>query len=257
MLIAADTHVHIYPGHDPGLTLSTALKRLRGYGASVAVVALTERQDCVFFREIRAGRHVVGWDLAPCAEAEAVLARNRDGEELYIFAGRQVVTRERIEILALTTDGELADGQPADQVLAQVRAIGGVPVLAWAPGKWFFGRGRLVKRLIKKATPDTLLLGDTSLRPTIWPEPCLMRRAARRGLHIVCGSDPLPVPGEEQQAGRYASLWEAHFDRARPVTTFRQLLTGSEASPARVGVRCTMREVRQRLKAHAAGRRTA
>jgi hypothetical protein len=257
MLIAADTHVHVYPCYDAALVLRTALDRLSGYGAAVRVVALAERHDCTFFREVRAGRHVTGWEIEPCSEPEAVLARDREGDALYIIAGRQIVTRERIEVLALSTDADIADGQPAGQVLEQVRAAGGIPVLAWAPGKWFFGRGGLVKRLIKKGAPDTLAVGDTSLRPTLWPEPCLMRRAARKGMHVICGSDPLPFPGEETQAGRYASLWEAHFDRGRPVESFRRLLTGGEASPAVVGARCDARETLQRLKRNRAAKKSA
>ena len=212
MLIAADTHVHVYPFYDREAAIDGGFQRLAAAapGAGNLALCLTERYDCHAFRDF------------PFERVEGTAMR-RSGDQ-WIFAGRQIVTRERLEVLALTIDIEITDGQPIDDVLARVRDVGGVPVLAWAPGKWFFERGRIVDRLLDQSGPGQLLLGDTSLRPAIWPEPCQMKRARARGFPVIAGSDPLPFAGEERMSGTYGIKADAGWDAARPVTSMRALL---------------------------------
>ena len=210
MTVIADTHVHIYPFHDRTALIDGAFRRLAALApaAGARALCLTERHDCHAFRELPGDR----------VETNAVTWG--DGR---IFAGRQIVTRERLEVLALTIEADIPDGQPIADVLPRIRELGGVPVLSWAPGKWFFKRGDVMRNLIKNSTPGDFLLGDTSLRPTVWPEPCLMCSARKKGFSIVAGSDPLPVPGEEKYAGTYATIIEGNFDAAKPVSSMRSL----------------------------------
>jgi hypothetical protein len=232
MTVIADTHVHIYPFHDRVALLDGAFRRLAALAptAGASAICLTERHDCHAFRDL------------PGERVETNAVKWGDG---WIFAGRQIVTRERLEVLALTIDAELADGQPIADVLQRIRDAGGVPVLSWAPGKWFFKRGEVMTKLIETSAPGDFLLGDTSLRPTIWPEPCLMSAAQKRGFSIVAGSDPLPVRGEEEIAGTYATVIEGNFDAAKPVSSMRALL---KARGSFVGRRCGPLEVFARLK---------
>ena len=202
------------------------------------MICLTERHDCHAFRDLPGDR----------LESNAV----RWGEG-WILAGRQVVTRERLEVLALTTDADIADGQPIGDVFSRIRDTGGVPVLSWAPGKWFFKRGAIVARLIDQEEPGSFLLGDTSLRPTVWPEPAPMRGAKGLGFSVVAGSDPLPFPGEEKYAGTYATTAEGVFDAARPVSSMRVILRGRGLRV--VGNRCGPMEVFGRLRQNSKVRR--
>ena len=111
---------------------------------------------------------------------------------------------------------------------------GGVPVVGWAPGKWFFGRGKIVASLIESCDPGQLAVGDTILRATCWAEPLLMRAARRRGCTVLAGSDPLPFAGEEVRAGTYATVLEGAFDKQKPRSSLRELLqTGSACTMGR------------------------
>lgn len=251
MLILADTHVHIYPWHRTAVALRTAYRHLSAPGETcVRALFLTERHDCHFFREIQALCADLPDDLRLAQVDSAGVARfhHREDGDLYVVAGRQLVSAERIELLALTIDTDLEDGAPVRDLIAAVRGRGGIPVLSWAPGKWFGGRERIISGLIDESRPDELMVGDTSLRPTVWPEPILMRQARKKGLRVLAGSDPLPADGEESVIGSYAMALEGAFDPARPLDSFRALLWSGDARFA--GCRGGPFEVFRRLYQH-------
>ena len=238
MKIVADTHVHVYPCYDLAKVFSFAFSRLKQLGGTDATKAilLTERFDCHFFRELcMDSAKVPTFGIFPLNDGRSVQVKNAEGESLYVIAGRQIVTRERLEVLALTIDTAIPDGQPVLAVLSEIKRQNGVPVLSWAPGKWFGKRGEIVRNLIDTLSPRDFVLGDTTLRPTVWPEPELMRRASEKGFLVVAGSDPLPFAGEEGWVGSYASLWTGAVDLENPAVSLKELLWNSRAE--RIGRR--------------------
>jgi hypothetical protein len=258
MQIVADTHLHFYPCYDvnAGLrNLSSNLAKL----ASDAVKAgfLAERGDCNFFSDLQNGkiRPDAGIEVQSASQPEALILRGMDANKLFLFAGRQIVTAERIEILALTCDARILDGKPADETVRAVLKASGIPVLSWAPGKWFFERGQVVRRLIGQFEAGQMLIGDTSLRPTIWPEPQLMTEARKKGLRLVAGSDPLPFPGEEKYCGIYGTILEGAFDERTPVDSMRKMLMSSATTTSLAGRRCGAAGVALRLFKNAMSKR--
>ncbi len=123
----------------------------------------------------------------------------------------------------------IPDGLPAVEVIRRVIEAGGIPVLAWSPGKWLFARGRLVRDLIASDQGRILRLGDTTLRPTLWPAPRLMKLAHERGMTVIPGSDPLPLAGEERYAGTYGFIYQGAFDASQPAASIGRMLTGGIA----------------------------
>ena len=75
-------------------------------------------------------------------EAESLTASSKSGQDLSIVAGRQIVTAENLEILALGFDAGLDDGLPIDEVILAVQAAGALCVLPWGFGKWTGKRGQ-------------------------------------------------------------------------------------------------------------------
>jgi hypothetical protein len=254
MSIVADTHVHVYGCHDAGSLLTAAARNLAAIatdpGAS-KVLFLTERRDCRFFASLSAGETAISvgpWVPQSSPEPGSLLLERPAGDALWLVAGRQIATRERLEILALTADVQIPDGLPIAETVETVLAAGAVPVLAWAPGKWWFARGRIVDRTLARFG-RALLLGDSTLRPLGWMMPGPMRRRT-----LLAGSDPLPFPGEEGKAGGYGILFDCDLSPDRPVTDLRRLLTG-EPPPRVVGRRDGPLEVLRRLRRHRGGRR--
>lgn len=258
MKIVADTHVHLYPCYNLQVALRNLVNNLGNLGGNAVRTAfLAERSDCHYFADIMEGKAEywgAGFEISSACEDGVVVLLERGEPSLYLFSGRQIATAERIEILALTVDIEVTEDMPAEDVVKTVLDAGGIPVLSWAPGKWFFGRKKNVRQLIDSFGSGKLLIGDSTLRPMVWAEPLLMRVARSRGFAVVAGSDPLPFSGEEKYMGTYASVLDGPFDPDKPVTSVRKMLTTLGTRITRTGKRCGMLEVVWRLKRNTAAR---
>lgn len=240
MRVAADTHVHLYPEHQAQRLLDAGYLHLGSVSsaADVRVLCLTERAGHDAFRDLAEGRRPVGiWKVEPTPEPEMLRAVTRGGQELMILAGRQIVARERIEVLALGRNLRIEDGEPASEILARVRDADAVAVLPWGLGKWTGDRGKLVQRLVEASEPGTLALADTYLLPNAAPRPSLLRWAARRGFRALAGTDPLGRRGEERLVGYYGVQLEGAWNPATPATCMRHLLANTRIPLATIGHR--------------------
>ncbi len=303
----ADTHVHVYPVHDPAILFHQALAQLRQRAQTTSpccALFLTEGAGHDYFGQLLSGDHrlTADWQVSPGPEPHVVVVRTAGGDArgdnfsahsqgntevappvhdkqnqlpykhsggtcsvtssenrresagngsdpLWVFQGRQFVARERVEILALAGNPDIADGQPAAEIIEQVHAADAIPVLAWSPGKWLFQRAKVVAQLLAQFGPDDLWLGDSALRPIGWPTPGPMRSSQRR---ILAGTDPLPFVGDEQQAGGYGIRVEANFDPQQPLTSARSMLRSPAKELASFGNRNTPVTMLQRMQRHRA-----
>lgn len=252
--------MHIYPQFRLGPAFDGLMANLdrnaRAFWQSdpedtVRLAFLVEGASCRFFEQIQDGTinpTAAGLELMPPREALSLTLLHRGGRKLCLIAGKQVVTRERLEVLGLAVGEPIPDPLPVRETIDRIIACGGMPVLPWAPGKWFFNRGQLVRDLIEASEPGRLALGDSSLRPRGWPVPAVMRMAQKRGLLILPGSDPLPLPGEEQQMGAYGFVMEGPFDPEQPAASVRALLAGASGRVIPAGRRNTLFQVIGRLR---------
>lgn len=227
MQIVADTHVHIYPFYRIEKALESVLARLTPKSGpltptprieTVKIACLTERYDCDVYRLLQDTPPEAVNDLFEIlSKEEALLIRHRKtGGEFYLLPGQQIITSENIEVLSLSTATRVTEGQNAAQTVRDVLEAGGLPVVAWAPGKWFGERGKVVRQLLNDFSPEQLALGDTTLRPLGWMLPNIMRDARKRGFRILYGSDPLPFKGEEIRPGTYRTVIRDHKLQSNP-----------------------------------------
>ncbi len=204
-----DTHLHLYPCFDLPLAFNQFLDNTAQLGGTQTrrIACLAERFDCNYYESIASGyTQIDGFTLDTVLEDEIILSRTHDKQSLSLLPGRQIISREKIEILALGCPQVIEDGQPALDIIYQIIQLGHVPTLPWSPGKWFGARGELIKSLISELGAGDFLIGDTPLRPYGWATPRLMKLAKDKGFSVVAGSDPLPFSGEEHWLGAYCTV---------------------------------------------------
>ncbi len=179
--------------------------------------------------------------LLAAGAGEGALERleRADGARLVLVAGRQAAAAEGVEVLALACRAEIPDGEPLAATLAAARAAGALPVVPWGAGKWWWGRGRLVAAAVEREDPADFFLGDSGGRPRLARRPALFERAARRGIRVLPGSDPLPFARHARRAGSTGFALEGGpeggLDGERPGASLRRALRESRGAPAPYG----------------------
>jgi len=253
--IHLDGHVHVYPEFDLERLRTTALRRSQALGGPLLLMlSETDRDHC--FEQLASNasvgsmrtdadsgpassrEHTAAPEDAPSGwlttqEAESLRCAGPEAREpVCLIAGRQLVSREGLEILGLAwrpsraelAPGQaLATGQPASVLLRGLLAAGAIAVLPWGVGKWLGPRGQLVERLVRDpelAGHPRFLVGDIAHRCWPWPTP----GAFRCGLPVLAGTDLLPLAGLEGQLAAYGSSLEASLDPDRPAESLRRAL---------------------------------
>ena len=164
--IFVDGHVHLHPCFRLDVLLASALRNLQVLAQEVnaaqtaGFLLLTESAGIDVFSSLKAEptpgqtSTVADFQIKQTGEAETLVVRDASGAELYLVAGRQIVTADRLEVLALGYDSSFPDGQPIDQVLAQLAAQAStesaafasscrpLAVVPWGAGKWLGTRGK-------------------------------------------------------------------------------------------------------------------
>ncbi|RPI01113.1 MAG: hypothetical protein EHM72_07320 [Calditrichaeota bacterium] len=229
-----DGHVHVYQNFQYETLFAAALDHFsvlssdgETESAKVMILLLTERSDCSFYSQALE-INLQDYLFEKTAESGALLLRQSQTHEplLYLYAGRQIISQEGLEICALASEYFVADrALTAEQLVVNINSAGGVAGMNWAPGKWFGSRGKIVSQLFERFTPSQLTISDTTMRPTFWPTPVRMAAAQQKGFKVICGSDPLPFAGEELMVAQYGTCILGEFDESMPVTSVRNVLT--------------------------------
>jgi hypothetical protein len=213
--ILIDAHVHL---HRPSRAMEELQLAARNFTAAdqhaaTAAVMLAERAGYDVFSQLAAKLPAAGPDA---------LWYETDHVNLLVVAGRQIVTKEGLEILGLGMHSPIPDDLAAHGVLCRLRNVDALAVLPWGVGKWLGRRGHLVDELIADAPSGQLFLGDNGGRPAWWSVPQFSRK-----IRVLAGSDPLPLPGSAAEIGRFGSRVTGTLDATRPVEHLKQLLRDS------------------------------
>jgi ubiquinone/menaquinone biosynthesis C-methylase UbiE len=222
-LTAVDTHVHLYDCYPVAAFLDVARDNFAaaarvGPDAVDGVLMLADPAGADSLERLRrfqdrpAGERR-GWHIEETGEPISLRARRDDGAALLLVAGRQVITAEKLELLALGTVAPIADGEPLPDTIERAQTTGALPVVAWGVGKWLGRRGRLLQSQLN-ADPDSFHLGDNGGRPWFWPRPAIMRAPHPRPL--LAGSDPFPFLHDLERVGRHGLLLDGPLSPTQP-----------------------------------------
>lgn len=175
------------------------------------------------------------WTLSQTSESVSLLATHESGDTLVLLAGRQIPTRERLEVLALGRGLDSPSGLSLVDTITGVRESGAIAVIPWGFGKWWFRRSRLLQATLSSVPVSGLFVGDNGGRPRLIPRSRLFELAATRGIFDLPGSDPLPLRWEIRKPGRLGSILEGPLDLSRPAECLMEVLRDLRGQPPLFG----------------------
>lgn len=237
-----DSHCHLHCIDDLGTLLDNASTSFQQAAAHhniasgwYGVLAFTDTAKSTSFSHIRFmitsstdnTLEINGWTLEVTDENCSVKAVNAQDITIFICAGQQIVTAERIELLSLFKATRIADAYPIKDCINQVNEHGGLAVLPWGVGKWLGKRGTIVSQMMQTCRPGTLFLGDNSARPKSWARVGQFVEAEKLGIPILRGTDPLNINNKTKWGGDFGFIVEGDFIANRPAETLRMLLKDS------------------------------
>lgn len=238
-MIYFDAHVHIQKNHSIDVLFDSArhnfCRKMQQSSPDrpAFFLLLSEAKNCNYYADLKkeadSHRFITpgGWRIAATGEQESLLLSREDWStgRLFLLAGRQIVTAEKLEVLALATPAIIADHQALHETVEAVRRQKGLAVLPWGAGKWLGKRGKIIERYLETVSAEGLFVGDNGGRPVFWPTPRPFIAAGTRGIKLLPGSDPLPLPEEELRVGSYGGRVEGNCSNDYPAAEFRKLLT--------------------------------
>ncbi len=233
--IHIDTHVHLYGVYPTHRLVELIYNRFTAHvhgGVSrdddVFCLMLAESGAMDYFSMLRDEswyrEYAPQWYPRGTEEEESLWICQDDRVPLLVVAGRQVVTQEKLEVLALGTTRRFGNGKGVHELIDDIRGCGALVVLPWGFGKWWFGRGRLVREIILSSDRGGIALGDSRLRPCVCGDHGIFGPARSRGTIILQGSDPLPLTGDETAIAGYGVVLESKLDVEHPAGHLKRLL---------------------------------
>ncbi len=239
-LIIIDSHVHIHDCFDLSTFFESASSNCQDHATTqqhhdpfIGVMLLTESSWDHWFHTLATwadqGKTITNdsntiWSIHRTEEDFTLLARSTQGMNLLIVAGRQIVTKEKLEVLALLTSQSFQDGISIQEAIQQVKGSGGVPVIPWGFGKWWGARGQILTELLSSPVMRDVFLGDNSGRPSFLPYPSQFSMASEQGIRIFPGSDPLPFVSENGRPCSVGFSVKRELDETRPGADLKKIL---------------------------------
>ncbi len=232
--LLVDGHVHYHPcfGVESFVEASranfTAARRRLGLtDAALGCLMFSESAWHDYFRAFAEGlidRSATGWTVEATDEECSIIACRNHRPAVILVAGRQIVTAEKLEVLALASNRSFSERSPIDAVIESAVASGAITVLPWGFGKWVGKRGRMIARILDSPWVDKIYLGDNGGRLALAPRPRLFEVARAKGVPVLPGTDPLPLPSQARKPGRYGFVLEGPVDLRTPAGGIREKL---------------------------------
>lgn len=248
-MLFVDSHVHLYPCFDIEELLDSALENFQKAAEqyndkgdpAAYVLLLTERRNEEWFKQIALKLAMPeqksitiseNWQALQSEEQDSLLLRRNNLPEttLYLVAGRQIVTKEKIEVLALYTQQSINDGLLLTHTVDEIIQGNGIPVLPWGVGKWLGKRGKRIQECIINNDDTLLYVGDNGGRPRCWSTPALFTMAAEHNIALLPGTDALPLNSETGRAGSFGFyLRDSMADVTEPTVYLKNMLLSQKA----------------------------
>jgi len=240
-MILVDAHVHIHNCFDLEKLFDSAYSNFRSEAVRsdcddefAGVLLLAETYNDNWFKylinyaegkKILKKKKLDSWSVRRTAETSSLYINSDIDRHLFLIAGRQIITSENIEILALVTSESFENGLGIVDTIGEINNKEGIQVLPWGAGKWLGNRGKIISNIIRSKKSNSLFLGDNSGRPIFWKRPRHFKIAQELSWSILPGSDALPFASEQRRVGSFGFWVDRTIDPKRPAQSIKKILS--------------------------------
>jgi hypothetical protein len=187
-------------------------------------------------RTVIEGENNTSFALSCTEEAYSLSITSNNCCPLYLISGKQIVTKERLEVLALACESDFPEGRRIEETVRLIIERGAVPVIPWGFGKWYGRRAGILREFLDISIDSSnVFLGDNSGRPSFLPAPAHFRIGKEKGIRILPGSDPLPFFSESTRAGSFGFTVRGSIRRERPGEDIKNILLDPATTPSPFG----------------------
>jgi hypothetical protein len=238
--VMIDAHVHIYSCFNLQIFFDSALNNFRSEAAKnghsdnfIAFLILTDWAAENWFKYLASyadgenytkSKIIRNWTLHNTNENCSLYARHHKDGGFYVIAGRKIITKENLEVLALISESRFKNGLTLDKTILSIKESGGIPVIPWAAGKWLGRRGKILKEILEVTNKPEYFLCDNGNRPIFWPRPYHFKLAESRGIRVLSGSDPLHFTSEVNRPGSSGFIAQGSITSGEPAKDLRNIL---------------------------------
>jgi hypothetical protein len=256
--LAIEAHLHLYPSYNLTqffINLCKNLNNLVPYSAKsvpepvVQIALLAEPDGLNFFKNLRNNPprvNAFGMNIEPHSEKDVLMVKHSIYGVFFIIAGRQIVTKEKLELIAIGTNIMIPDDEPILETVQHIQKLNAIPALPWGFGKWMGRRGVILKKMLELVQKPICLI-DSAMRPEWFNKSSLFKKASLLKIPVLAGSDPLPLTGQEFLAGTYVSNAVAQFDVSKPLESTLQLISSEDTTFINAGRRRSTAEIANAL----------
>jgi len=243
-MIFIDSHVHIYEPNTADFLTATARNfeaNAKSFNATVLKYQVIILMDPIglntFTLLSKSNMLAAGWEVQRTKEENSLIAESSAYGKIVIIQGKQLVTKENLEVLAIGSS-ETRNYLSLENTIVEILRKGGIPVIPWGFGKWWGKRGRTLNDFITKTDSGCYFLGDNGGRPAFLSRPEQFDIAASKGIKILPGSDPLPIPDDYKRAATYGFILEDQLYEDYPAEHIKSLLFSLKSNPPFFGTLC-------------------
>lgn len=232
-----DAHVHIHSNFNIENFITAAYSNFDKIADQISpgcefngILCLTESQGVNYFRSFSSNLNLLKkYKFSQTKEENSFSCSNSNDKKIFFISGKQIVTREELEVLALGLNENIKDGRPIEEVIDYIVSKNSLPVLPWGVGKWNGKRGTKVNNLIYRSSKN-FFLGDNGNRPYFWKKPVIFYNAEQKGIINLPGSDPLPFSSEEKRPGSFGFYFNAKVNELTPFNDLKDKIMNSKSS---------------------------
>ena len=244
--ILIDGHVHLHPNFDLAGVLDCAAANFRAHARRLGFdhpiygcLLLTEAAEVNRFEQLaaEAGHSLGRWSIRSDPWGKSIVAVRSGEPTLALIAGRQIRTREGLEVLAIGCRQHFGEGDAFDAVVGRAIAESRLCIVPWGFGKWTGHRGALVKHLMLSAAANKIYLGDNGGRLRWGPPPALFATAEEQSIPVLPGSDPFPFARDAGRVGSYGFILRGWIHPDNLGASILDLLVKERRQPAGYGRR--------------------